>query len=86
MTNHDLRRSRLLWRSRRGVRELDGLLMPFVKSRYDFLNSKELSVLEKFLEISDPLLIDWFMEKSVPPTEEYKALVLSILAFRSASM
>ena len=43
-------RDRCYWRSRRGLLELDLLLPPFVKARFDSLSSAQTSALERLLE------------------------------------
>ena len=77
--------NRLTWRSRRGVRELDGLLMPYAAVRADTLNLGELTVFEELLSQPDPLLMDWFMQRSVPEGPQLAALVFDILQFNGSS-
>ena len=75
------RNSKLLWRSRRGSRELDSLLLPFVRNHIKHSGPYDLSILERFLEISDPVLIDWLLGNSAPKVEEFSILVKQILEF-----
>lgn len=77
--------NRLIWRSRRGVRELDGLLMPYAVVRADTLNLGELTAFEELLSQPDPLLIDWFMQRSVPERPQLAALVFDILQFNRSA-
>ncbi|MDP6552349.1 MAG: succinate dehydrogenase assembly factor 2 [Arenicellales bacterium] len=77
--------NRLTWRSRRGVRELDGLLMPYAAARADRLNLGELAAFEELLAQPDPLLSDWFLQRSVPERPQLAALVSDILQFNRSS-
>ena len=77
--------NRLTWRSRRGVRELDGLLMPYAAALADTLNLGELTAFEELLSQPDPLLIDWFMQRSVPERPQLAALVFDILQFNRSA-
>ena len=58
--------SRLLWQCRRGMLELDLMLMPFVEQHYSRLDSKERAALQTLLGHPDQLLLDILMGHSVP--------------------
>ncbi|MCW8996005.1 MAG: succinate dehydrogenase assembly factor 2, partial [Psychromonas sp.] len=60
-------KSRLLWACRRGMLELDTLLMPFVNEKYDRLSDSEKETFQRLLSCEDSLLFSWFMgNKSCP--------------------
>lgn len=70
---------RLRWACRRGMLELDVLLMPFVDEAYDNLPEKEKLTFERLLECQDPELFAWFMGHEVCEDKELNALVQFIL-------
>lgn len=67
--------SSLLWRCRRGIREMDLLLQRFVETRYDKLSEEEKSAFTELLEQPDLDIMDWIMERSVPPTNSLKTII-----------
>jgi len=52
---------RLLWRCRRGMKELDVLLERYVRSRLSGASSEERQVLARLLELPDPVLSDYLL-------------------------
>lgn len=61
-----LNKSQLVWRCRRGVRELDVLLGRFIETEYSQLNDEEKDAFEEFLEVQDPVIMDWLFGKYSP--------------------
>ncbi|HML93430.1 succinate dehydrogenase assembly factor 2 [Methyloceanibacter sp.] len=50
-----MRRRRAVWRaSHRGTKEMDYLLGQFAEQSVDSMNSEEISVLERLIEMQDP--------------------------------
>lgn len=66
MANQRLNRSQLVWRCRRGVRELDVLLTRFLETEHAHLNDQEHFAFERLLEVQDPIIMDWLFGKSTP--------------------
>ena len=75
----ELEFNRLRWRSRRGMLELDLLLLPFFDEVFAGLESDEQQAFIKLLEQEDPILWDWFSRKSESDDPELAALVERIL-------
>lgn len=75
----ELEFNRLRWRSRRGMLELDLLLLPFFDEVFAELESDEQQAFIKLLEQEDPILWDWFSRKSESDDPELAALVARIL-------
>jgi antitoxin CptB len=75
----ELEFNRLRWRSRRGMLELDLLLLPFFDEVFPELESDEQQAFIKLLEQEDPILWDWFSRKSESDDPELAALVERIL-------
>lgn len=55
------RLARLRWACRRGMLELDVLLMPFVEEAFGDLNEDDKVLFERLLTSDDPDLYAWFM-------------------------
>ncbi len=72
--------NRLRWRSRRGMLELDLLLLPFFDEVYRDLPVYQQQAFEKLLEQDDPDLLEWFSQKASPSDPELAELVGIILA------
>lgn len=53
--------ARLKWSCRRGMLELDTLLMPFVETACAELNRTELEAFKRLLQLPDPVLFDYLM-------------------------
>ena len=79
MSDSQLARNRLRWRSRRGMLELDLLLVPFFDEVFDSLPRAEQETYMVLLEQDDPDLLFWFSEKGVPEDKALAALVRLIL-------
>ena len=80
MTNSEADLNRLRWRSRRGMLELDLLLLPFFDEVYRSLDEERQSTFIKLLEQEDPDLLEWFSRRSRPGDPELAALVDFMLA------
>lgn len=74
-------RNRCYWRSRRGLLELDLLLPPFVKARFDSLSGKQVSALQRLLDCEDQDIWDWFQQRATPDDAELLAIVELVRAF-----
>jgi len=70
-----MNQSQLIWRCRRGVRELDVLFGRFLESDYPTLSVKDQLVFQKLLEIQDPVIMDWLFGKYAPEDKELEALI-----------
>lgn len=60
---------KLLWRCRRGMRELDVLVEGFYLQRYPTLTPDAQQAFRTLLEQSDPELHDWLLGRAPPPAE-----------------
>ena len=79
---------RLLWRCRRGMKELDVLLERFARKRFaseasvpqarPSADPSDRQTFARFLELPDPLLADYLLRSLVPPEPEFAALARSI--------
>ncbi len=80
MALSELELNRLRWRSRRGMLELDLLLLPFFDEAFRQLPDAEQTAFTRLLEQEDPDLLQWFSRKGVPDDQELGQLVEKILA------
>jgi len=67
-------RSRLFWRCRRGIREMDILLQDYLQVHYDTLSTKEQNTFEELLEEADLDILSWIMQKT-SPDEKYISII-----------
>ncbi|MFT4819751.1 MAG: antitoxin CptB [Candidatus Pseudothioglobus sp.] len=76
----NLELNRMRWRSRRGMLELDLLLLPFFDEMYLSVDTEKQLSFQKLLEQDDPDLLEWFSQKSRPDDAGMAALVDFMLA------
>lgn len=73
---------RVLWRSRRGMLELDILLVGFARSRYPHLADSQRSAYRDLLHVDDWVLLDWLRGRVVPEPR-FAEIVATIVAFNA---
>lgn len=78
-------KAKLYWACRRGMLELDLLLLPFFEACYDSLTEPEKHIFVQMLEIEDPTLYQWFIAREAPEEAELKHMVEKILAYARRS-
>jgi len=71
--------NRLFWHSRRGMLELDLLLVPFVREAYVKLSQEDQARYRKLLACEDQDLFAWFMQRTEPEDKDLQAIVRLIL-------
>ena len=71
--------NRLAWHSRRGMLELDLLLIPFLNEVYRDLSKEDQQRYEQLLECEDPDLFSWFMRNSVSNDANHMRMINMIL-------
>jgi len=73
-----LDQKQLVWRCRRGVRELDVLFTRFLESDYPKLTRIQQTDFQRLLEIQDPVIMDWLFGRYAAD-DEGLATIISIL-------
>ncbi|KTD23514.1 succinate dehydrogenase assembly factor 2 [Legionella maceachernii] len=73
--SNSLKKAKLLWHSRRGMLELDLILIPFVERQFDTMNSAQIASFEKLLDCTDPELFSWLMGHAEPVDKELNNIV-----------
>jgi len=71
--------NRLFWHSRRGMLELDVLLVPFLKEAYLDLPEADKARYENLLTCEDPDLFSWFLRNGQPEDPDHARMVKIIL-------
>jgi antitoxin CptB len=70
---------RLVWRCRRGMKELDLVLMRYLRERWATAAADERAQFERILELPDPTLAAYLMGRETPPDPRMQE-VLALLA------
>ena len=70
---------KLEWRCRRGMKELDILLVRYVRERLPAASSDERDVFAEFLELPDPELARYLLAGDVPDDPRHAALCRALL-------
>ncbi|WP_346836847.1 succinate dehydrogenase assembly factor 2 [Microbulbifer sp. SAOS-129_SWC] len=68
-------RNRLFWASRRGMLELDLVLLPFLDNVYETLEEADKLRYQKLLDEQDQDLFAWFMRRTDPEDPELMRIV-----------
>ena len=71
--------NRLFWHSRRGMLELDVLLVPFTQEVYPTLNETDRELYVRLLSCEDQDMFGWFMERTESEDPELQRMVRMIL-------
>jgi len=74
-------RKRLYWHSRRGMLELDLILVPFLEARFDYLDDDDRKRYEQLLAEEDQDLFKWFLNRELPEDKEMARIVGLILDY-----
>ncbi len=72
---------RLVWHSRRGMLELDVLLLPFTENCYSGLNTADQQAYRRLINCEDPDLFEWFTEKSKSLDSDVQRMVEVVLDY-----
>ncbi|MFC0269716.1 FAD assembly factor SdhE [Kushneria aurantia] len=77
----DVNRRRLYWHSRRGMWELDLMLVPFFENRFDALEAPMKEAYRQLLAQEDQDLFSWLMRRDIPADDTLGPIVLEIIRF-----
>ena len=72
-------RSRLRWRSRRGMRELDVLLERWLDTRWADASHEDRDRFDRLLDCEDVVLWDWCTGRSHPGDRDLAAILDQVL-------
>ena len=71
------------FKSRRGLNELDQILVPFVQNEFNSLEEKEKFLLVELLEFEDVDLADLILYRKMEPEIKFEEIILKIIKFSS---
>ena len=74
---------KIFWRSRRGMLELDLLLVPFTSEVFETLNPKDQMLYKELLEQDDQDLLSWLIGRESPANTGFKTLIERILKYNN---
>ena len=75
----DATTKRLYWHSRRGMWELDLLLVPFLEQRYDTLEPADQAAFRNLIDEEDQDLFMWLMRRELPAEPVRRRIVQMII-------
>jgi len=75
----DLEIRRLEWRCRRGMKELDILLVRYVRERLPAASTDERAAFAEFLELPDPDIARYLLAGDLPDDPRHAALCRALL-------
>jgi len=78
-------RSRLLWRCRRGIREMDIIFQEFVNQSYDTLSETDKKIFSQLLDEFDLDILNWILGKDAPESDEFKHIITLIRESKNIS-
>lgn len=70
---------RLSWQCRRGIKEVEVLLVPFFERFFLELSPEEQNTFVAFLAEPDVEIFEWFTQRAEPQKPEYRHIVNVIL-------
>lgn len=73
-----LEERKVIYRARRGLKEIDVYFDPYVKNCYLSAEPAEKALFAELVDQEDPDLLDWFMEVGEPPRIELKEFILKL--------
>ncbi len=74
------RKRRLTWQCRRGIKEVEVLLVPFFEKYFDTLSAADRDGFEAFLKEQDADIFEWFTLRVKPADPQTAAMVDVILS------
>ncbi len=70
-----LEQRRIIYQARRGLKELDMFIDPYVKNHYLHASAEEQATFAKLLTYEDPDLLDYFMNQATPEDDKVAEMV-----------
>ncbi|EFL92736.1 hypothetical protein REG_0578 [Candidatus Regiella insecticola LSR1] len=68
-------KARVYWACRRGMRELDIVIMPFFEYEYETLSNDDKGLFMRLLKSDDPDLFNWLMNYGEPQDSELQRMI-----------
>lgn len=80
-----LAQRRIIYQARRGLKELDYYIDPYVKQHYLTADGTEQATFELLLRYEDPDLLLYFLEQAIPDNPDVAALIQKIKTLKHKS-
>ena len=81
----ELKQTKIFWHSRRGMLELDLLLVPFANEAYESLSVEDKRLYRDFLAEEDQDLWSWLMRRAEPSEPRFHDIIEQILAHKATA-
>lgn len=81
----EFNKQKIFWHSRRGMLELDLLLVPFAQEVFETLAYQDQLLYSDFLEQEDQDLFLWLLGREAPSDDRFGSIIAKILAHRGKS-
>lgn len=85
MSEPTIAQRKIIYKARRGLKELDFYLDHYVKQRYLCASASEQAAFATLVEYEDPDLLLYFLGQQTPPCEAVAALIDKIKQLKHAS-
>ena len=82
----NIENAKLLWRCRRGARELASLLVPYGTVHLPTMNIDEKNRFANLLEEQDSDLLDWFLGRATPDNSSLLRTINNVLDFKKTAV
>ena len=79
-------KKKILWQCRRGLWELDAILIPFVENNFDYLEEDEISNFQRLLEYEDIEIFDILVNKKSFEDATLQPIIKKILSFHDINL
>lgn len=73
-----LEQRKIIYRARRGLKELDYYIDPYIRTHFLSASQEEQAVFARLIEQEDPDLLDWFLFNAAAPDPEIGKLILKL--------
>jgi antitoxin CptB len=75
----EFNKQKIFWHSRRGMLELDLLLVPFAQEKFETLSPKDQQLYVELLTQEDQDLWVWLLQQTKPTDEKFMPIIDQIL-------
>ena len=79
-------KKKILWQCRRGLWELDAILIPFVENNFDYLEEDEISNFQRLLEYEDIEIFDILVNKKSLEDVTLQPIIKKIINFHDVNL
>lgn len=76
--SHSYDIKKIIWTCRRGMLELDVILIPFAEQYFEQLSEQQQAVFVRLLDEADPDLFNWLMGHGKPDDSELAEMVVTV--------